>query len=71
MKTLDQVERRDCFYVGQVWESPRGFLYRVVHSSVGGQATLGLGADGKGRIVRRGWNAVLNWRLYAEAPNAN
>lgn len=69
MKTLDQFDRLDCFHVGQVWESPRGFLYRVINNRVGGQAALRLGVDGKGRIVRRGWSDVLNWRLHAETPN--
>lgn len=32
---------------------PRGFLYKVVKVSLAEQATLRMGTDGKGRIVRR------------------
>lgn len=66
----------DCFVVGQVWKSPRGKLYRVV---AGGydhatrlklEATLRLGVDGKGRIVRRRWDAVENWVIYQQKSSS-
>lgn len=65
----------DCFEVGQVWESPRGTLYKVVdggydaisHST--SQAVLRLGEDGKGRKVFRQWDAVINWCIYRHKPS--
>ena len=59
-------ERLIRFHVGQVWESPRGCLYKVILVK-GGQATLRLGQDGSGRIVRRGWDDVVNWVLYSDS----
>lgn len=61
----------DCFHPGQVWESPRGTLYKVIENRVGGQATLRLGADGKGRIHRRGWSDVINWTLHLDGASEN
>ncbi|TNF09437.1 MAG: recombinase [Gammaproteobacteria bacterium] len=55
------------FHVGQVWESPRGYLYKVIGVQRGGQAVLRLGVDGTGRIVRRDWDAVINWVLYSDS----
>ena len=55
------------FHDGQVWESPRGFLYRVMAVTRGGKATLRLGSDGSGRKVVRDWDAVINWILYSDA----
>lgn len=57
------------FGIGQVWESPRGFLYKVVKVSLAEQATLRMGTDGKGRIVRRNVNDNINWKLQHEATN--
>ena len=54
------------FGIGQVWESPRGFLYKVVKVSLAEQATLRSGTDGKGRIVRRNVNDNINWKLQHE-----
>ena len=49
----------DQFRVGDVWETPRGALYRVVEVRIGGQAILRAGAAGeRGRIVRRAWDAI-------------
>lgn len=53
------------FHAGQIWESPRGTLYKVVAVQRGGQATLRLGVDGSGRIVRRAWDAVRNWAIHS------
>ena len=58
--------RVDSFHVGQVWESSKGTLYTVVEVRRGGQAILRLGVDGKGRIVRRDWDAVVGWSLYSD-----
>jgi hypothetical protein len=53
----------DVFEIGQIWESPRGFLYHVVEyesaPSKGKRAVLRLG--GTGRKVRRDWDAVIGW----------
>lgn len=58
--------RVDNFHVGQVWESPRGMLYKVIEVRRGGKAVLRLGVDGKGRIVRRNWDAVMGWVIYSD-----
>ena len=58
--------RVDNFHVGQVWEPSKGTLYKVIEVRRGGQAVLRLGVDGKGRIVRRDWDAVVGWRLYSD-----
>ena len=60
------LNRVDSFHVGQVWETSRGSLYRVIEVRRGGQAVLRLGSDGKGRIVRRPWDAVIGWYLYSD-----
>lgn len=59
-------ERVERFHVGQVWQSPRGCLYKVIFVK-GGQATLRRGRDGSGRIVRREWDNVVNWVLYSDS----
>lgn len=53
------------FRVGEVWMSPRNFLYKVV-SVEGQQATLRLGSTGYGRIVRRNVEAIKGWSFYEE-----
>lgn len=55
------------FELGQVWESPRGFLYKVVKVSLAGQATLRLGSCGSGRITRRDVRDNINWLLREDA----
>jgi len=65
----------DCFEVGQVWESPRGFLYKVTaggydhEKRTRNSAVLRLGVDGKGRTVVRAWDAVANWVIYQHKPS--
>lgn len=56
-------DRVNSFHAGQVWESPRGFLYRVEAVTDGGQAVLRLRRDGSGRKVLRPWDAVIGWWL--------
>lgn len=58
--------RFDNFHVGQVWESPKGTLYKVIEVKRGGQAVLRLGSNGKCRIVRRDWDAVVGWFIYSD-----
>ena len=60
-------KRLDCFHVGQVWQSPKGSLYRVVEVKKGGQAKLRMGVDGSGRAARRDWDAVINWVLHSDS----
>jgi hypothetical protein len=60
-------ERLESFHAGQVWQSPRGTLYRVVAVERGRHAVLRAGLDGKGRQMVRGWSAVLGgWVLHSD-----
>lgn len=51
------------FKVGEVWMTPRGYLY-LVKEIVGSQATLRMGIDGTGRKVRRNIDATNGWLIY-------
>lgn len=52
----------DSFRVGDVWETTRGKLYRVVEVQRGGQAILRAGSTGeRGRIVRKQWDGIGRW----------
>lgn len=59
-------KRDDLFKVGEVWQSPRGTLYKVIAVD-GNQATLRLGSFGDGRVVRRWVYQNYGWKLWAEA----
>lgn len=56
----------DCFRQGDVWMSPKGFLYRVIEVKYQQgkdrkQAELRMGSTGPGgRKVVRDWDAILN-----------
>ena len=65
-KPLNTYPATDCFHPDQVWETPRGYLYRVLECQVNGKAKLRAGTNGRGRIVYRAWDAVLGWRLRDE-----
>ncbi len=53
----------DQFRAGDVWETTRGHLYRVVEVQRGGLAMLRSGATGeRGRIVRKQWDGIGRWR---------
>jgi hypothetical protein len=59
-------EDADQFREGEVWESPRGTLYRCmgfrhVEWKKRRQAMLSAGVDGKGRITLRDWDDVIDW----------
>lgn len=60
----------NCFEPGQVWESPRGFLYAVIsYVEIPGkrkQAVLRLGEKGNGRKQMRDWDAVIGWVIHRE-----
>lgn len=57
-----EIAKGDIFRAGEVWESPKGTLYKVMSVELR-QATLRMGSDGSGRIVRRAWDAVIGWSL--------
>lgn len=61
MKT--EVISGERFQAGEVWKSPRGFLYKVVEVN-GTQAVLKMGTDGSGRKARRWVDAINGWSIY-------
>jgi len=65
------MNRVDSFHEGQVWQSPRGTIYKVVSVNHGGQATLRKGGDASGNIIRRPWDAVINWVLRSDPQVKN
>ncbi|HFF8979807.1 hypothetical protein V6305_09330 [Serratia marcescens] len=60
-----EIAKGDIFRAGEVWESPEGTLYKVMSVELR-QATLRMGSDGSGRIVRRPWDAVIGWSMSKE-----
>lgn len=64
----------DAFQPDEVWQTPRGYLYRVMgYEHKPGkrkQAVLRIGSDGSGRKVLRDWDAVSGWVIHqrADAP---
>ncbi|MGQ5735393.1 hypothetical protein ACUNI2_26930 [Serratia sp. IR-2025] len=60
-----EIAKGDIFRAGEVWESPKGTLYKVMSVDLR-QATLRMGSDGSGRIVRRPWDAVIGWQMSKE-----
>ncbi|EME1466181.1 hypothetical protein LL394_005265 [Serratia marcescens] len=60
-----EIAKGDIFRAGEVWESPKGTLYKVMSVELR-QATLRMGSDGSGRIVRRPWDAVIGWSISKE-----
>lgn len=60
-----EIAKGDIFRAGEVWESPKGTLYKVMSVDLR-QATLRMGSDGSGRIVRRPWDAVIGWSMSKE-----
>lgn len=59
-------DRLDAFHAGQVWEAPRGLLYRVEGVVVGKDAVLRAGSDGRGRKTVRPWDSVTGWVLRSD-----
>lgn len=61
----------DYFQVGEVWESPKGILWKVVdyvhRAGKPKQAVMRLGEDGSGRKSERDWDGVHNWVMYCHA----
>ena len=55
------------FQIGEVWESPRGYLY-LVQDIVGSQATLRMGTNGHGRKVRRNVDSIDGWCIFKQEP---
>lgn len=60
-----EIAKGDIFRAGEVWESPKGTLYKVMSVELR-QATLRMGSDGSVRIVRRPWDAVIGWSISKE-----
>ena len=56
-------KRVDHFHVGQVWETSRGGLWKVV-TIENGQAVFLQGFEGRGRLKRKDWDDVIGWVLY-------
>ena len=65
-----EIVKGEGFQVGEVWQSPRGFLYKVVEV-VGSQATLRMGTDGSGRKARRWVYSINGWSIYKSEGSAN
>lgn len=57
------------FEAGQIWRSPRWYNYLVV-SVDGHQATLRMGEDGSGRIMRRRVDATSGWTELLLSPKS-
>lgn len=69
---MHKMNTGDCFEIGQVWETPRGTLWRVmeyaqVPPGYRRHVVLRLGADGKGRKKLREWDAVVGWVIHQHA----
>lgn len=62
----NECNRLDSFHAGQVWKSPRGFLWRVIGVKRGWIAVLRKGEDGKGRKLIKDWDAVVGWTIHSD-----
>ncbi|MBL5927828.1 hypothetical protein JBO37_19775 [Enterobacter asburiae] len=58
-----EIKKGERFQVGEVWMSPRSYLY-LVQEIVGSQAILRIGTNGGGRKVRRNVDAINGWSIY-------
>lgn len=58
-----EIKKGERFQVGEVWESPRGYLY-LVKEIVGSQAVMRMGTHGLGRKVRLNVDAINGWSIY-------
>ncbi|MFP2385831.1 hypothetical protein [Enterobacter ludwigii] len=58
-----EIKKGERFQVGEVWESPRGYLY-LVKEIVESQAVMRMGTHGLGRKVRRNVDAINGWSIY-------
>jgi hypothetical protein len=67
MKSNVLLKAGEAFQPGEVWMTPKGFLYRVMgyedKPGKAKQAILRTGIDGAGRKVLRDWDAVSGWVL--------
>lgn len=60
-----------CFKPGEIWANEDGVLYRVIDVQVGARAYLRRGrALGKGKLIVRGWDEVVGWRLLQPLPES-
>lgn len=62
------IPHNDRFEVGQVWATSRGFLWKVVSINKV-QASLRMGRNGSGRMIRKGIDKIGRWVLV-ENPSA-
>ncbi|MFY0857254.1 hypothetical protein ACA365_20005 [Enterobacter roggenkampii] len=60
-----KVIKGERFQIGEVWQSPRGFLYKVVDVA-GKEAVLRLGTHGLGRKTKRWVDTISGWSLYVK-----
>ncbi|EOC0398831.1 hypothetical protein ACOIEU_002544 [Cronobacter sakazakii] len=58
-------QKGERFSVGEVWQSPRGYLYRVIEV-IGSQAVMRLWIEASGRKVRRNVDAISGWSIYKD-----
>ena len=67
------VNTGEVFQTGEVWKSPKSFLYLVVgYEEKPGkkkQAVLRLGTHGGGRKKLRDWDAVNGWTIHQHSAN--
>ncbi|HAI51369.1 hypothetical protein [Atlantibacter hermannii] len=59
----EKIIKGERFQSGEIWQSPRGFLYKVVAIS-GREAILRMGTHGRGRKTKRQVDAISGWSLY-------
>lgn len=59
----EHIFKGERFQYGEVWQSPRGTLYKVV-SVAERVAILRMGSDGSGRKYRRYVDDIGGWSLY-------
>lgn len=60
-----KVIKGERFHIGEVWQSPRGFLYKVV-DVVGKEAELRMGTHGLGRKRKRWVGDISGWSLHED-----
>lgn len=59
----EKIIKGERFQSGEIWQSPRGFLYKVV-AIAGREAILRMGTHGLGRKRKRQVDAISGWSLY-------
>ena len=62
MRTINDYADGNIFKPNEIWLSPKGIIYRVQSTKIGGMATLRRGQNGDGPMMKRKWDEVDNWR---------